>query len=54
MDSKMKSKMLTGLQHIVDVTVVEMPHLIDTLVGVAIDEEEAADLKAYWISGGIS
>ncbi len=40
-------KIVTGLEHIADAQDTCIPEIVDALIGVCFDEEEAGQIKAY-------
>ena len=47
MNARKLCKVVTGLEHLADAQDVYIPDLVDALVGVCFDEEEAGQIKAY-------
>lgn len=47
MEIRKKCKIETGLQHLEDVCDVPMIDIINALIGVCFDEEDAGELKAH-------
>ena len=47
MDIRNLCKIVTGLEHLADVQDTCIPDIVDALIGVCFDEEEAGEIKAY-------
>ena len=47
MNIRKLSKIITGLKHLADAQDTSMPDIVDALVGVCFNEEEAGRIKSY-------